>query len=157
MPETSTIIRAATTEVGSRTEDPAASVPPVSSEFAVDSLQGPEYRKAPLGRSRFLGSLSASLFGTVAASLVKTSEAFACHTATIPTYCDGPSKGCCCCDSGGCCSAGCTRRNSGCGSTGNGWYVLINAGGGCYNRYFCGDWQSGSDPCICRIYLGKVC
>lgn len=134
----------------------AAAATSDAGSFIVEPLIGPDYDHARLGRSRLLGSLSASLFGAVAASLVKTSDAFACTLGSAPSPC-GPSKECCCCNANGaCCSANCSVRHGECDNGGDAWYDAVRIGA-CYNQYRCADYWSGGDRCICRKFVGKIC
>lgn len=137
----------------------AAAATSDAGSFIVEPLIGPDYDHTRLGRSRILGSLSAGLFGAVAASLVKTSDAFACTLGTSPSPC-APSKECCCCDANGaCCSANCSVRKGECEANRPNvyyWYALLQ-NGACYNKYRCSDFYSGGDRCICRKFVGTVC
>jgi hypothetical protein len=113
-------------------------------------LEGADLDQVPLGRNRFLKKLGGMCFGVAMAAAIDASPSAACTAGSIPQC--GPSPRCCCCNAwSGCCDNGCTSRYSGCGN-GYGWYT-------CYNhyQYFCADYWSGGDKCLCANPTGAHC
>jgi len=118
--------------------------------FNPEILNEEELREVRFGRSGLLKKFSVICFGSAMAAAIEASPALACTAGSIPQC--GPSPRCCCCNTtSGCCDDGCTGRYSGCGS-GYGWYT-------CYNgyQYFCSDYWSGGDACLCAIPTGARC
>lgn len=133
----------------SNTVDPASGAD--TQVYDPEVLDAIDLEQVRFGRSRFLKKLGTMTFGASMAAAVGASSAAACTAGTIPQC--GPSPRCCCCNSiSGCCDNGCTGRNSLCGPNGDGWYT-------CYNtyQYFCADYWSGGDKCLCAIPTGKRC
>lgn len=123
----------------------------------IEPVSEAELSEVKFGRSKVLRYLGLAVFASVVGSVIEASPAFACTTGSAPAPC-GPAPSCCCCNSSGCCDANCTKRNSGCGPTGQGWNVYSNPDSrGCQKIYFCGDYTSGGSPCICKIYNGTIC
>ncbi len=123
--------------------------------FRTEPLDEAAMERVPLGRSKFLRRLGATVFGLSVTSAVKASPLLACLGGSVRAQC-GPSAShnrCCCCNAySGCCDANCTDRNSGCGGSGPpwGWYF-------CYNHtyYYCRDFWSNGDACICNFALSS--
>jgi hypothetical protein len=135
--------------------NPANELRPTPDDFdvPVEGIGEDQLGEVAFGRNRFLRRLAATVFTLVSASVVRASPAYACTLSSPPPLC-GPSKQCCCCTSGGwCCSADCTNRYE-CGS--QGWYVYTQSGS-CVKKYFCRDFWSGGQRCICRQYIGLFC
>lgn len=131
----------------SRSSSPSPSAP----RFASEVLDEEELARVRFGRNRFLRRLGGTVFGVAMASAIEASPAFACTAGSIPQC--GPSPRCCCCNAQvGCCDNGCTGRNSGCGAHGDGWYTCYQ---GTY--YFCADYWSGGDKCLCAIPVRTGC
>lgn len=104
-----------------------------------------------LSRNRFLTRLGTVAFGVLASQAVGV-PAWA-HRSTPPRCC-GPSGQCNCCSGDQCCG-GCSARNSGCGSSGYGWYCCNIGGDGRY--YFCRDWWDADDhKCICAGLYSRI-
>ncbi len=118
-----------------------------------------ETQSSRFGRRKILKTLGATLFGGVAGALVHASPAYAaaCSNASPGAGCYGFKK-CNCCSAYSCCAPSCTPLYGACSDVGYGsgpnyWYTC--QGG---YMYACADFyqscNGGSNPCICRFYIG---
>jgi|GEM_PF-6597047 hypothetical protein len=123
-------------------------VPKVSS----DPLPPEDMAAVRFGRSKVLKTLAGATFGFAISAAIKASPALA--TCYLSSYfsppCTTQYHRCCCCnDWVGCCNPNCQQYQSGCGSSGTGWYVCYQ-----HNYYWCGDyWQNSFPPCTCAVIL----
>jgi hypothetical protein len=110
-------------------------------------LDAADLAQVPFGRSRLAHVLGASLFGSVAAVLMRSAPAEASHVG-FPAPCAGSFRRCHNCFGQTCVSSGCTAYGAQCPGTGNCW-------NSCYRSllYRCCDWRErysgGTRACTC--------
>lgn len=115
------------------------------------NIEADDLARVPFGRNRLAHALGTSLFGSVAAALMRSAPAEASHVSI--QRCSGTFPRCHNCFNETCVSSGCTAYSAQCPSGSNCW---VN----CYRGllYRCCDWRErysgGTRACTC--YSGSL-